>query len=65
MLFRSQLAEAYQENEGIGAGRQPTASKMFVIIHPDNKMSNVSLNNLYQTIEEESSDFYLHTFNEK
>ena len=60
-----QLAEAYVDNNEIGSGRHPNLSKMFIVIHPDNK-AKVKFKNLYRTIEEnDSSDFYLHTFNEE
>lgn len=56
-----QLAEAYEENESIGSGRKPIRSSVFVAIHPDNKVI-VEMSNLYRTLEENSYEFYLHSF---
>jgi CRISPR-associated protein Cas5t len=56
-----QLAESYIENEDVGAGRTPAASKMFISIPHDNN-SEVVCGNLFRTKEEEPVYFYLHEF---
>jgi len=56
-----QLAESYIENEEVGSGRRPQASKVFISIPHDND-SIVEFNNMYQTKSERSVSFYLHEF---
>lgn len=56
-----QLAEAYQENTEIGAGRRPTGTGIFLSIPHDSK-AKVKLSNLFITMGETSQGFYLHTF---
>jgi CRISPR-associated protein Cas5t len=56
-----QLAEAYEENEEVGAGRSITQSRVFIAI-PHDSVGKVTLPNLYRTIEKESQQFYLHFF---
>ncbi len=56
-----QLAEAYQENEEVGSGRTPTNSKVFIAIPFDN-IVEVEFPSLYKTLEERSTTFYLHQF---
>lgn len=56
-----QLAESYVENEEVGSGRTPKASKVFISIPYDNH-ADVKFNNIYQTQEVEPISFYLHEF---
>lgn len=56
-----QLAESYLENEVIGSGRRPLASKVFISIPHDNNME-VTFNRIYKTKSEKSVVFYLHEF---
>lgn len=56
-----QLAEAYQENEEVGSGRTPTNSKVFIAIPYDN-IVEVEFPNLFKTLQESSTTFYLHQF---
>lgn len=56
-----QLAEAYQENTEIGAGRRPTGTGIFLSIPHDSK-ANVKLPNLFITLGETPKGFYLHNF---
>lgn len=56
-----QLAEAYEENEEIGAGRRATRSIIFISIPHDNN-AKLKIPNLYQTKEESPQNFYLHVF---
>lgn len=56
-----QLAESYLENEEVGSGRIPRASKVFIAIPHDND-AVVTFNNLYQTKSEKPVSFYLHEF---
>lgn len=60
------LAEAFEEQNGVGQGRVATAVKMFLAIPPDN-ISKVKINQMFeiadcQIIENQSKGFYLHTF---
>jgi len=60
------LAEAFQEQEGIGQGRVAVAVKMFLAIPPDT-ISKVSINQIYEIADSTLTDnqakgFYLHTF---
>ncbi|MCU0328743.1 MAG: hypothetical protein MUE53_07110 [Chitinophagales bacterium] len=57
-----QLAEAYQENDGVGSGRTATKTGIFIAVPSDN-LAKVKMKSLYQTLEEESKNFYLHSFN--
>lgn len=57
-----QVAESYVEGGKIGSGRTPVNPMMFVAIHGDGKGVHVCHSNLYQTQEEQSVDFYMHTF---
>lgn len=57
-----QIAESYGEGVGIGSGRMPVNSMMFVAVHGDGKGIHVSNPNLYQTQEEQPVCFYMHTF---
>ncbi len=56
-----QLAESYLENEEVGSGRTPQASKVFISIPQDND-AEVKFNNIYQTKAEKPVSFYLHEF---
>lgn len=56
-----QLAESYLENEEVGSGRTPQASKVFISIPHDND-AEVTFNNMYKTKGEDSVTFYLHEF---
>lgn len=56
-----QLAEAFHENEKVGSGRTPTSSKTFIAIPYDN-MVEVELPNLFKTLEDSPTTFYLHQF---
>ncbi|QEC40714.1 hypothetical protein [Pseudobacter ginsenosidimutans] len=56
-----QLAEAYLENNEVGSGRTPLASKVFISIPHDNG-AEIIFNNLYETKEEIPVSFYLHEF---
>lgn len=59
-----QIAEAYKENEEVGAGRTAINSKIFVAVPWDND-SKIKYHNLYETIEKNTQDrkqFYLHTW---
>jgi CRISPR-associated protein Cas5t len=57
-----QLAEAYQENDEVGSGRTATKTGIFIAIPSDNSRK-LRFPNLFQTQEEHSKSFYLHTFN--
>jgi CRISPR-associated protein Cas5t len=57
-----QLAEAYQENEEVGAGRKPVKTGIFISIPHDNVSAKVKIPGLYQTQEDNPKSFYLHTF---
>jgi len=56
-----QLAESYRENEEVGSGRAPVASKIFIAIPHDNEVE-ITFNNLYKTLKENPQSFYLHEF---
>ncbi|MBX3253238.1 MAG: hypothetical protein KF862_03770 [Chitinophagaceae bacterium] len=56
-----QLAESYLENENVGSGRTPQASKVFISIPHDNDME-VEFNSIYQTKAAKAVSFYLHEF---
>ncbi len=56
-----QLAESYLENEEVGSGRIPLASKVFISIPHDN-VAEVAFNNIYKTIADKPVTFYLHNF---
>jgi CRISPR-associated protein Cas5t len=58
-----QLAEAFEENDEVGAGRKPIKTGVFISISYDN-LSKVSIPGLYQIIDEESKCFYMHTFSD-
>lgn len=60
------LAEAFEEQDGVGLGRVATAVKMFLAIPPDS-ISKVKINQIFEIIVKRGSDyqpkgFYLHTF---
>ncbi|AYO58296.1 hypothetical protein CO230_09315 [Chryseobacterium sp. 6424] len=59
-----QLAESYLENEEVGSGRIPQASKVFISIPHDND-TEVTYNRIYKTISEKPVTFYLHHFNDE
>ena len=52
-----QIAEAFEENDSIGKGRQATDSKIFMAVPSDSK-NEISFRNLYQT--ENGDCFYFH-----
>ncbi|GJM36441.1 MAG: hypothetical protein DHS20C18_54420 [Saprospiraceae bacterium] len=52
-----QLAEAYEENDGIGKGRKATNSRIFMAIPFDSK-SKITYRHLYET--ENGQTFYFH-----
>jgi CRISPR-associated protein Cas5t len=56
-----QLVESYVENEEVGSGRTPRASKVFLSIPYDNS-SEIEFNNIYRTQTENPQTFYLHEF---
>lgn len=56
-----QLAESYLENEEVGSGRTPQASKVFIAIPHDND-AEVAFNNIYKTKADNPVAFYLHEF---
>lgn len=56
-----QIAESYLENEDVGSGRVPQASKVFISIPHDNE-AEVKFENIYKTKAEKSVAFYLHEF---
>lgn len=56
-----QLAEAYEENGGIGSGRRATRTGIFISI-PHDSRSKVRMPGLYVTEEEQPLGFYLHSF---
>jgi len=56
-----QLTESYLENEEVGSGRTPQASKVFISIPHDNE-AEVTFNNIYKTKTEKPIAFYLHQF---
>lgn len=55
-----QVAESYTEGERIGSGRIPVNPMMFVAVHGEGV--HVKCANLYRTLDEQSTDFYMHTF---
>jgi len=56
-----QLAESYLENEEVGSGRIPKASKVFISIPHDND-AEIVFNNIYKTKAEDAVSFYVHDF---
>lgn len=56
-----QLAESFIENEEIGSGRRPAASKIFISIPHDNH-ADVRYDNLFETKTDHPVTFYLHNF---
>lgn len=52
-----QIAESYQENEGIGEGRTATNSRIFMSV-PEGNKGTIRFKNLYQIDDEQS--FYFH-----
>lgn len=56
-----QLAESYIENEYVGSGRTPNASRAFISIPHDND-AEVTFNNIYRTKVDNPTAFYLHEF---
>jgi len=59
-----QIAESFIENDEVGMGRTPVASKVFLSVPHDND-SEVIYNNLFMKIHSEPTDsvcFYLHDF---
>ncbi len=56
-----QLAESYYENDGVGAGRTPTKSKVFISIPHDND-AEITFDNIYRTKSEKPVTFYIHDF---
>ena len=56
-----QLAESYAENEDVGSGRTPRASRVFISIPHDND-AEVSYDNIFRTKTENPVAFYLHDF---
>jgi len=57
-----QLAEAFIENNEVGSGRKALKNEIFIAIPSDNERS-IKFSNLFQTLEDNSRSFYLHTFN--
>ena len=55
-----QIAESYAEGENIGSGRIPVNPMMFVAIHGEGV--HVKCTNLYRTLDEQFTDFYMHPF---
>lgn len=56
-----QLAEAFKENEDIGAGRTATDSKIFISIPHDN-LTEIECDNIFKTIEENPQTFFFYEF---
>ncbi len=56
-----QLAESYYENDGIGAGRTPVRSKVFISIPHDND-ADIVFDNIYRTKSKNPVSFYIHEF---
>lgn len=52
-----QIAESYQENEGIGKGRTATNSRIFMSV-PEGSKGTIQFKNLYQTDDDQC--FYFH-----
>lgn len=56
-----QLAEAYKESDQIGSGRYPIRTGIFIAI-PHDSSNKIKHSNLFSTVEENSKNFYLHSF---
>lgn len=56
-----QLAESYMENDEVGSGRTPQASKVFISIPHDNDIE-IEIENIYKRKGEMPIAFYLHHF---
>lgn len=54
-----QIAESFEENDGIGMGRRATKSRIFMSVPSDSK-NNIEFRNLYQT--ESGQSFYFHNW---